>query len=592
MSSEKETARRIGYIKRLAPYLWEFRGRIGASLAFLTLARLLTLLDPYIIKEVIDMLVDGHVALFGLTAPMLIGVFLAVRIVSSIFEGFIDLVMVKAETGMKQRIGLEVFAHMLSLSIAFHTDRSIGGMARKITRGTEAINHILWMFSTNIIPTLLELLFVTIVFVKLFPPIFAIVLLITAISHIAYTIFLTENRQVKLLEMYKLDDRAGSKIVDSLLNYESVKYFNNEQYEYRSYQSRLKEWVVSAIKTGRSGVVINIGQGIILACGLTALLYLAYQQYLVGASTVGDFVLITAYLGRIGVPLSFLGFVYRRAKEGLASLDEMIRLLEEPITVKDIVGAKNLVVSEGAIIFDNVSFAYNDEREVLKHLNLSIPARERIAFVGYSGSGKSTITKLLARFYDPTEGAIRVDGQNIAQVTQESLRQNLGVVAQDAVLFNASIRENILYGRTDATEAEIEEAARRASIHDFISKELPNGYETIVGERGIKLSGGEKQRVAIARMLLKNPAILMFDEATASLDTESEREIQASIQEVSGDAKTTIVIAHRLSTIVDFDRIIVFDKGRIAEEGSHDDLLKKGGHYAKLWQMQLKHDNE
>ena len=592
MPSSNENQQRVRYFKRLAPYLWQFRWRLGGSLALVSTARLLTLADPYLIKEIIDVLVEGRTAIFGLSVVGLIVLFFVLRFGGSLLEGLKDLVIVKAETGLKQNMGLEVFSHMLNLSIAFHTDRSTGGVARKITRGTQALDYILWMFSNNIIPTLIELLLITIVFLTLFPPSFAIVLIVTAILHVGYTIYATERRQAVLLEMNKADDVAGGQVVDALLNYETVKYFANESYEYDSYFKKLLHWAELAVRSGVSLVTLNIGQGIILAFGLTALLYLAYGQYIIGAASVGDFVLITAYLGRIGVPLSFMGFVYRRAKEGLASLDEMIRLLEEPITVEDTPGAFELDNVEGALSFDGVSFDYGNNREVLSDINIDIKSHERVAFVGYSGSGKSTMTKLLARFYDPTKGKILIDGNDIKEATQESLRSHIGVVAQDAILFNATIRENIQYGRIGSSFDEVVEAARRANIHDFIERELPDGYDTIVGERGVKLSGGEKQRVAIARMLLKNPPILVFDEATASLDTKAEKVIQESIQQISGEGKTTVVIAHRLSTIIDFDRIIVFDAGKIVEEGTHAELLEKDGRYAELWKLQGKKDHD
>lgn len=582
-----EQTQRVRYLKRFAPYLWEYRWRLFASLVFLIIARLLSLADPYIIKKIIDVLIENKEVVVGLSVPVLIVLFFTARLIGGMFEGLKDLVIVKAETGLKQRIGLEVFSHMLDLSIAFHSDRSTGSVARKITRGKQALDSILWLFTNNILPTLLELTIITIVFLVLFPPSFAIVLIGTALIYVAYTIYTTERRQQILLEMNKADDVAGGKVVDSLLNYETVKYFTNEEYEYRSYGTRLSEWATLAIKAGWSLISLNVGQGIILASGLTLLLYMAYQQYILGAATVGDFVLITGYLGRIAIPLSFLGFVYRRAKEGLAQLDEMISLLYETITVKDAPGATALQVQKGAINFRQVSFGYSKDRIVLKDITLLVQPYERVALVGYSGSGKSTITKLLARFYDPIAGTITIDDQDISRVTQQSLRSQIGVVAQDAILFNATIGENIVYGNINATRKEVERAAKQAHIHDFIVQELPEGYETVVGERGVKLSGGEKQRIAIARMLLKNPPILIFDEATASLDTKAEKEIQQSIQELAGEKRTTIVIAHRLSTIVDFDRIVVFDKGEIVEEGSHDELLKADGRYSELWKLQL-----
>jgi len=396
----------------------------------------------------------------------------------------------------------------------------------------------------------------------------------------------TNKRQKVLLDTNKKDDKVSSQSIDALLNYETVKYFTNEQYEYKRYDLTLKEWVELNIRSVKMGANLNMGQGLIITAGLTAILVLAIRQYLLGQASIGDFVLVTTYLTRIAIPLNFLGFVYRMVKEGLADVDEMFRLFNVKNNILDKSDAQDIKHLQGHIELRDVKFSYNEERMVLNGVSVDVPAKTSLALVGYSGSGKSTVSKLLLRLYDVDSGAVLIDGHDIRDLKQKSLRRHIGMVAQDTILFNDTIYYNIAYGKSGASREEVEAAAKVANIHDFIVNDLPDGYDTVVGERGVKLSGGEKQRVAIARMIIKDPCILVFDEATASLDTKSEKIIQEAIKNLSKGGRTTVVIAHRLSTIVDFDKIIVMSQGKIVEEGRHNDLLKKGGAYASLWRSQ------
>jgi ATP-binding cassette subfamily B protein len=487
---------------------------------------------------------------------------------------------------------LKVFEHLLSLPSAFHADRSTGRVSRKIARGTSALETIFMFMSFNIVPTIIQIIFVGAVFVALFPLSFVLTFLTFVVIYVAFTVYITERRQVLLLETNKLDDKASGQSIDALLNYDTVKYFTNERFEYERYDSQLGEWSGMFIKSIRSGANLNMGQGLIITAGLAAILILAVQHYIYGDATIGDFVLVTTYLSSIAVPLGFLGFTYRAIKEGLANVDEMMKLLKEKNTITDKPDAKELKNWKGDIVFDDVNFTYSGEREVLNSISLKIPYKTRVALVGYSGSGKSTIPKLLLRLYDVSGGKITVGGIDIRDLKQQNLRSNIGIVAQDTTLFNDTIFNNIAYGKPGATKEDVEQVAKIANIHEFISTNLPDGYQTIVGERGVKLSGGEKQRVAIARMLIKNPSILIFDEATASLDTKSEKIIQQEIEKLSKGDITTIVIAHRLSTIVDFDKIVVLEKGKIVEFGNHSQLLAKKGVYYNLWQVQSKSSND
>ncbi len=572
-------------ITRLLPYILQYKWRIFSSVLILVGAKFIAVLDPYVLKLIIDALVEQKEGVVGVLVILVVLYFL-LQAGTEFLEGVRTWIFAPAETNIKRLVALDVFKYILSLPISFHTDRSTGGISRKVTRGASGLETMLFFVAGNIIPTAIQLIFITGVFIILFPWEFTVVLLVFVFSFVAYTILAVGKRQEILLATNKLDDEASSKSIDALLNYETVKYFTNEPYEYERYGSFLSRWVKSDIKSSKMEAYIYRGQGLIIALGLTALLSLAVREYLAGGMTIGDMILVTTYLGQISIPLSFLGFIYRRLKESMADMDEMFTLLDVPNQIVDAKDAQILNSAEGTVVFSDVSFAYGNGREVLSHISFSVPAHKRVALVGYSGSGKSTIGKLLLRLYDVTGGSIMVDGEDVRTLTQESLRRSIGVVAQDTILFNDTIFENIRYGKPDATWEEVERVASIAHIHDFISRELPNGYETVVGERGVKLSGGEKQRVAIARMLLKNPQILLFDEATASLDSKSEKIIQRAISELSHEGRTTIVIAHRLSTIVDFDEIIVLEKGSIVERGTHAELIIKNGVYSRLWNIQ------
>lgn len=569
---------------RLLPYIKIYKGRISLAMLLLLASKIFSVADPYVMKKLIDYLVDNS-GRSGVVVAWFLAVFFILRWGTNLLDGAKDYVFAKVQTNLKRFISLDVFQHLLNLPLAFHADRSTGGISRKITRGTNALEQIVWYLNFNIIPTILEIILVVAIFIKLFPISFTVVFLSFILVYLVFTIGYTEYRQKMLLETNVQDDSVSGITIDALLNYETVKYFANEKYEHQRLGKALDSWVTMGIKSMKMGANLNIGQGLIITAGLSAILVLAVNQYVQGQSTIGDFILIITYLARVAAPLNFLGFMYRGMKEGLANVDEMFKLLNIENTVVDRPEAEELHCVEGRVEFKNVNFAYNSERVIFENLNFTVLPRTRAALVGYSGSGKSTVSKLLLRMYDATGGAILLDGKNINEVTQASLRQQIGIVAQDSVLFNDTIAYNIGYGKIGSTQTEIEEAAKIANIHDFIIS-LPYGYETKVGERGVKLSGGEKQRIAIARILIKNPKILVFDEATASLDTKSEKIIQEAINKISQGGRTTIVIAHRLSTIVDFDQIIVFDQGQVVEEGNHAELLKKNGIYAKLWRTQ------
>jgi ATP-binding cassette subfamily B protein len=575
-------------IKDLLPYLKVFKGRIAFSIGLVIVSKLLVVAGPYVMKMLIDLLVSKGTAAPVSTISYLLVLLFSLQWGGNVLDGTKDYIFSKVQANIRRNISLKVFEHLLSLPATFHADRSTGRVSRKITRGSSSLETIFMFLSFNIIPTLIQIIFIGIVFVSLFPISFVLTFLVFVVLYVAFTIYITNRRQLLLLETNKLDDMAHGHSTDALLNYDTVKYFTNEKYEYARYDEHLGDWGKSFIKSVRSGANLNMGQGFIITAGLAAILILAVQHFIVGDATIGDFVLVTTYLSSIAVPLGFLGFTYRAIKEGLANVDEMMKILKEKNTVRDKKTAKKLETFSRSIEFENVNFGYSNEREVLKNVSFSIPYKKRVALVGYSGSGKSTIPKLILRLYDVNSGKITIDGIDVRDLKQVNLRSKIGIVAQDTTLFNDTIFNNIIYGKPGATREEVEKVAKMANIHSFISKELPDGYETIVGERGVKLSGGEKQRVAIARMLIKNPEILIFDEATASLDTKSERIIQQEIEKISKGNTTTIVIAHRLSTIVDFDNIIVLEKGKIVEQGNHSQLLEKKGVYYNLWEIQSK----
>ena len=573
----------------LLPYLWpkgrfDLKARVAASLVCMVLAKVATVLVPYLFGRIVDSL-NGPLKVAAV-ALALIAVYTLARIMMQAFAQLRDGVFAKVAYHALRQVGVSTFAHVHTLSLRFHLERKTGGLSRVIDRGTKGIDTLLGFAIFSIFPTILELAFVTGVMLWKFDVWFALTTLIMVIAYIWFTFIITRWRIQFRREMNESDTDASTKAVDSLLNYETVKYFNNEAHETRRFDVSMEKYARASIQTQISLSVLNTGQAVIVALGLAAIMALAALGVAQGRLTVGDLVMANSYLIQLYVPLNLLGTVYREITQALVDMDAMFHLLHQPQEVKDKPDAGPLKVTGGEIRFDNVVFAYDPARIVLKGISFTVPAGKTIAVVGPSGAGKSTISRILYRFYDIKSGSVTIDGQDIRDVTQASLRSVIGIVPQDTVLFNDTVRYNIAYGRIGAGEAEIKEAARHAQIDKFIA-EMPLGYESMVGERGLKLSGGEKQRVAIARTILKNPPILLLDEATSALDTHTEREIQSALQEVSRN-RTTLVIAHRLSTVVDADEILVLDHGEIVERGRHDDLVARKGAYAAMWNKQKK----
>ncbi len=577
-------------IRRLLPYLWpkgepELRARVVLALTCLLAAKAATVYVPILYKRAVDILApeDGAVAIV-VPVALIVG-YGIVRIASAAFAELRDALFAKVGQRAIRKVALETFGHLHRLSLRFHLDRRTGGVARAIERGTSGIEFLLSFMLFNILPTLLEIVLVCGVLWRLYSASFAAVAFVTIAVYIAFTIVVTEWRTKFVRTMNETDTEASARVVDALLNYETVKYFGNEAYEAARFDRALKDYERAAVKTKTSLSLLNIGQGLVIAVGLTLVMLMAARGVAGGGMTVGDFVLVNTYLIQLYQPLNFLGFVYRQIKQSLIDMESMFALLQEDVEVEDAPDAKALEVPQGEVTFESVGFGYDHNRAILREVTFTVPPGRRVAIVGPSGAGKSTISRLLFRYYDVDAGRIEIDGQDIRRVMQASLRAAIGIVPQDTVLFNDTIYHNIAYGRPEATPAEVERAARLARLHDFVV-DLPEGYETRVGERGLKLSGGEKQRVAIARTLLKNPPILMLDEATSALDTRTEKEIQASLDEVAR-GRTTLVIAHRLSTVVDADEILVLDAGRIVERGRHTELLAREGVYAGMWRRQL-----
>lgn len=576
-------------LRALLPYLWphgqwEMKIRVLIAVVLLIAAKVATVYIPLVFGKVVDILGQPPEAtIIAVPLALLIGYGL-LRVGQQGFAELRDFVFAKVGQRAIRNIALMVFRHLHGLALRFHLDRQTGGLSRVIERGIKGIDFLLRFMLFNILPTLLEITLVCGILWALFGYIFSVITLITVAIYIAFTLLFTEWRLKYRRAMNESDSEANTKAIDSLLNFETVKYFGNEEHEAQRYDQSMQRYEHAAVKSLTTLSLLNVGQGVIIALGLTILLVLSGFRVADGTMSIGEFAAVNLYMMQLFQPLNFLGFVYREIRQSLVDMENMFGLLDVGREIADSEDAEPLAVSDGVVCFDNVSFAYDPRRPILQGLSFEVPAGHKVAIVGASGAGKSTISRLLFRFYDIDEGRITIDGQDIRDVTQASLRAAIGIVPQDTVLFNDTVFYNIQYGRPSASPSEVEEAARMAQIHDFVMS-LPDGYNAKVGERGLKLSGGEKQRVAIARTILKQPQILLFDEATSALDTHTEREIQKSLDEVSAN-RTTLVIAHRLSTVVNADEIIVLDEGRIIERGRHGDLLAQGGAYATLWARQ------
>ncbi|WP_302477472.1 ABCB family ABC transporter ATP-binding protein/permease [Ruegeria arenilitoris] len=576
-------------IRKVAPYLWPedepwVKRRVVFAMAMLVLAKLIAVYTPILYKGAVDALAGEGVPPLALGAVGLTVAYGVARMMTVGFQQLRDALFAPVGQRALRALALETFQHIHQLSMRYHVTRRTGGLSRIIERGVKGVEFLLRFLLFSIGPLILELLLVAVVLMWLFDVWYLVVVAVTIALYIWFTFTVTEWRVKLRREMNDQDTEANQRAIDSLLNFETVKYFNAERREAERYDVSMKAYAQAALKTAYSLAFLNFGQSFLITCGLIGVMVLAAIGVQNGQLTVGDFVMVNAYMIQITVPLNFLGTVYREIRQALVDMGQMFQLLEQPAEVVDKPDAKPLQITEGRVELDDVHFGYDPDREILRGVSLVVPGGQTVAIVGATGSGKSTIGRLLFRFYDVTKGALRIDGQDVRDVTQESLHAAIGVVPQDTVLFNDTIRYNIAYGREGASQAEIEAAAKAAQIHDFIIS-LPEGYETKVGERGLKLSGGEKQRVGIARTLLKNPPILLLDEATSALDTDTEQDIKDALAR-AGEGRTVITIAHRLSTIAESDQIVVLEKGEIIEQGTHDELLRREGRYAQLWNRQ------
>ncbi len=573
-------------IKTLLPFLWprgdlDIKARVVVALVCIALAKWATVLIPLYLQRSVDALAGDNVAVIPLG---MIAAYGLVRFLSQFFAQIRDAVFAKVGVRAVRRSAGAVLAHLHRLSLRFHLDRRTGGLTRSIERGMVSIESLVSMTLFNLAPTLLEVLLVFGILWKAFDLWFGLAALLTVVAYVAFTVLTTEWRMKFRRESNTLDNKANTRAIDSLLNYETVKTYGNEALELSEYDRVMAKYETAAVKNQSSLALLNVGQGFIISLGAVILMIMAARGRAAGTMTVGDFILVNTYMLQLAQPLNFFGFMYRNVKQALVDLEKMFELLDVPEEIVDKPGAQPLAVSGGEIVFDRVTFAYDPRRPILKDVSFKVAPGQMVALVGATGSGKSTIGRLLFRYYDVSGGSISIDGQDIRDVTQDSVRRAIGIVPQDTVLFNDTIRYNLAYAKAGATEEDIAKAAELAHIHNFIGT-LPDGYNTMVGERGLKLSGGEKQRVAIARVILKGSPILLFDEATSALDTHTEKEIQANLREVAV-GRTTLVIAHRLSTIVDADQILVIDQGAIAERGTHAELLAAGGLFAAAWEKQ------
>ncbi len=586
-------------VKTLLPYLWpkdrrDLRLRVVVSMALLAGAKVMTVMVPVILKYTVDALSlpidqDALAANAWAGVPVLLLLaYGAARTIALLFRELQGAIFARVGEYAVREAALRTFEHLHRLSLRFHLDRQTGGLSRAIERGTRGIEFVIRIVLFNVAPTLLEIIMVAMLLWGMLDAGFAIVTMLTIAVYITWTVLITEWRNRFRRQMNENDSKAHTKAIDSLLNYETVKYFGNEDHEAKRFDQALVSYETAAVKSKTSLSILNTGQGAVIAIGVTLVMLMAGKGVSNGTMTIGDFVLVNTFLLQLYLPLNFLGSVYREIKHSLTDMEAMFSLLDEDEEVTDKPSAPAIDIKGGEVVFSDVSFAYDPRRAILDGVSFTIPAGNTVAVVGASGAGKSTISRLLFRFYDVSAGKIEIDGQDIRDVSQSSLRGAIGIVPQDTVLFNDTIYYNIAYGRTSASPAEVEQAARLAQIHDFVMS-LPDGYQSVVGERGLKLSGGEKQRVAIARTILKRPSILVFDEATSALDTHTEKEIQSSLRDVSA-GHTTLVVAHRLSTIIDADEILVLGDGRVQERGTHGELLALGGHYSSMWKRQQEAD--
>jgi ATP-binding cassette subfamily B protein len=573
-------------IRRLLPYVWQWKWRVLFALACLVAAKLANIGVPLVLKQLVDALdlKSGDPRALLVVPVALLLAYGALRVSVTLFTELREFLFYPVAARVARKVALQTFEHLLALSLRFHLERQTGGVSRDIERGSRAIHSLLNYFIYNILPTLVEISLVIALLATTFDGWFAGITFAALVAYIAYTVTVTEWRTHFRRAMNEQDSRANTRAIDALINYETVKYFNNERFEEQRYDENLQRLEKASIKSQTSLSVLNLGQSLIIAVAVTLLVWRATEGVVAGSMTLGDLVLVNALMIQLYIPLNFLGVIYREIKQSTVDMEKMFALLGQHREIADAPGAVPLQVMQGSVRFDHVSFAYNPDRAILHDVSFEVPAGKTVAVVGPSGAGKSTLARLLYRFYDVDGGHITIDGQDIRAVTQASLRGAIGIVPQDTVLFNDTVEYNIAYGRPGATRDEVEAAAKAAHIHAFIAS-TPQGYDTMVGERGLKLSGGEKQRVAIARTLLKNPPLLVFDEATSALDSANERAIQAELRSAAR-GKTALVIAHRLSTIVDAHEIVVLEQGRVVERGSHPVLLAQGGRYAAMWQLQ------
>ncbi|MEJ2214363.1 MAG: ABC transporter ATP-binding protein/permease [Gammaproteobacteria bacterium] len=576
-------------LKGMLPFLWEFRGRALFALSCLILAKAANVGVPVYLKKIVDSLDQQPEQMLVLPVALLV-VYGALKLSASLFNELRDVIFAKVRYRAMRRLSTRVLTHLHKLSLRFHLERRTGGISRDLERGTRSVSSILNYMAFSILPIIVEFSLVAFVLLNEYDIVFTLAIFGAVAVYMLFTFAITEWRMDFRHHMNSLDSKANGRAVDSLINYETVKYFNNEQMEIDRFDSTLSEWEYWAVRSQSSMSILNFGQGAIIALGVTLVMYLAIDGVVQGEMSIGDLVLVNAFLLQLFIPLGFLGIVYRQIKYSLADMDLVFKLLEKQPEIIDREDARPLQVTEGRVVFDHVDFGYQEERPILKDVSFQVQGGEKVAIVGHSGAGKSTISRLLYRFYEINNGKILIDDQDVSLVTQNSLREAISIVPQDTVLFNESIYYNLQYGCPQAGREEIVKAAKLAHIYDFIEN-LPDKWDTVVGERGLKLSGGEKQRVAIARAILKKPKILVFDEATSSLDSKTEKAIQSTLQEIAKD-HTTLVIAHRLSTVVDADRILVMDQGRVVEQGTHEEVSVSGGLYAHMWELQLQEDNE